>query len=342
MRVEGCGSIRMNRNGCVDTMIFPDERHAIAGNGSNRMDVPNFALEMNNHNSSYYPPQHRTEDISKLKPKRPPTYDGTTSWQDFLVQFEMISSVNQWNNAMKAYELATSLRGMAQGIVTDIEPEKRLDYNRLVTALTSRFEPENQANMYKSQLNSIFRKSGQTLPELGQEIRRVTRLAYPTAPIEIRDQLAKDSFVRAVSDPKIQLSIFQRDPKTIDDCIRFGLDYEAFVMEQKRFNPKHGLRMQYETDLKEDDYSEIGLRLAKMSQQITDLTESQIKPKKRSMECFYCGVKGHFKKECNKLTRDIKNNCVRGDKTQRPGKGTKGTQGTQTEVKSGSTNQGNF
>jgi hypothetical protein len=49
-------------------------------------------------------------------------FDGNGSWQDFLVQFEMISSVNRWDNDMKAYELATSLRGIAQGIVTDIEP----------------------------------------------------------------------------------------------------------------------------------------------------------------------------------------------------------------------------
>ena len=213
------------------------------GNELNRMQASNSALGVNIRNMSTIP--DRREDTFRLKPKRPPTFDGSTNWQDFLVQFNMIAVVNKWDNATKAYELATSLRGVAQGIVTDIEPEKRLDFNSLVAALTSRFEPVNQANMYKSQLNSMFRKSGQTLPELGQEIRRITRLAYPTAPIEIRDQLAKDCFVRAVNDPKIQLSIFQREPKTIDDCIRYGLDYEAFVVEQKRCNPKQGIRMQY-------------------------------------------------------------------------------------------------
>jgi hypothetical protein len=103
--------------------------------------------------------------------------------------------------------------------------------------------------MYKVQMNSFYRKPGQALPELAQEIRRVTRLAYPTAPVEIRDQLAKDCFVRAVNDSKIQLSIFQREPKTIDDCVRFGLEYEAFTVDQKRLNnPKQGLRMVCETD----------------------------------------------------------------------------------------------
>jgi hypothetical protein len=45
------------------------------------------------------------------------------------------------------------------------------------------------------------------------------------------------------------LSIFQREPKTIDDCVRFGLEYEAFTVDQKRLNnPKQGLRMVCETD----------------------------------------------------------------------------------------------
>jgi len=41
---------------------------------------------------------------NNIKPKRPPTNDGTSSWQDHLVQFEMISTKNKWDEATKAYE----------------------------------------------------------------------------------------------------------------------------------------------------------------------------------------------------------------------------------------------
>lgn len=53
--------------------------------------------------------------------KKTITFDGTGSWQAILVQFEIISTVNKWNNDMTAYELAISL----QGIVTDIELAKK-------------------------------------------------------------------------------------------------------------------------------------------------------------------------------------------------------------------------
>lgn len=169
--------------------------------------------------------------------------------------------------------------------------------------------------MYKVQMNSFYRKPGQALSELAQEIRRVTRLAYPTAPVEIRDQLAKDCFVRVVNDSRIQLSIFQREPKTIDDCVRFGLEYEAFTVDQKRLNnPKQGLRMVCETD--DSGKTDLIERIAKMSQQLENLTHIQGQTVKKNYACFYCGINGHIKNDCRKFARDKRNNCVKNNAIQ--------------------------
>lgn len=309
---EGCSTVRVDRNGCVDTMTPPVRRatNAVAGNGNySENSHPIFNINDNTVNNCV--PQINEPSVH-FKNKKTITFDGTGSWQDFLVQFELISTVNKWDNGMKAYELATSLRGVAQGIVTDIEPAKRLNYDYLVSALTSRFEPANQVNMYKVQMNSIYRKPGQTLPEMAQEIRRVTRQAYPTAPIEIRDQLAKDCFVRAINDPKIQLSIFQREPKTIDDCVRFGLEYEAFTVDQKRLNnAKPATRMLSEND--DSAEYDVVTRLAKISEQMEKLTNKESQNFSR-MTCFYCGNKGHIKKECRKFEWDKRHNCVKSNK----------------------------
>ncbi|CAC5404225.1 unnamed protein product [Mytilus coruscus] len=48
------------------------------------------------------------------------------------------------------------------------------------------------------------RKQEQALPELAQEKKRITQLAHPTAPIDIRYQSAKDCFKRTVNDTEIQ------------------------------------------------------------------------------------------------------------------------------------------
>ena len=43
--------------------------------------------------------------------------------------------------------------------------------------------------MYKVQMNSFYRKASQSLPEMAQEVRRITRLAYPTAPVDIYQRI---------------------------------------------------------------------------------------------------------------------------------------------------------
>ncbi|VDI33734.1 Hypothetical predicted protein [Mytilus galloprovincialis] len=68
-----------------------------------------------------------------------------------------MNSINKWSDLEKALELATSLRGSAQSILTDLRPEMRTNFVRLTAALASRFQPENQAEMYRAQMKSRIR-----------------------------------------------------------------------------------------------------------------------------------------------------------------------------------------
>ena len=86
------------------------------------------------------------------KQKKPPTFDGEGSFRDFLVKFEMISHMCQWNERMVALELAASLRGSAVEVLSDLEGHERCHYPTLVNAPCARAEPQNQSQLYKVQL----------------------------------------------------------------------------------------------------------------------------------------------------------------------------------------------
>ena len=66
----------------------------------------------------------------------------------------------------KAIELATSLRGVAQGVLSDMRPETRCSYRHLVSALASRFQYENQSELHRAQLKNRIRQKGESLTEL--------------------------------------------------------------------------------------------------------------------------------------------------------------------------------
>ena len=70
--------------------------------------------------------------------------------------------------------------------------------------------------------------AGESLPELGQAIRRLANLAYPTTPTEIRETLSKDQFVDALQDSEMRIRIKQARPKYVNDAIQLAVELEAY------------------------------------------------------------------------------------------------------------------
>ncbi|KXJ26789.1 hypothetical protein AC249_AIPGENE26432 [Exaiptasia diaphana] len=113
------------------------------------------------------------------KPKvKPSTYNGSTPWEDYLAQFELVAEINKWSMTSKATYLANRSR---------LKDEK--------------------------------------LPELAQAIRRLTRQAYPEAPQQLRETLARDYFM----DADMRWRIHQSRPKTLNDALTVAVELEAFL-----------------------------------------------------------------------------------------------------------------
>lgn len=231
-------------------------------------------------------------------------YDGKSSWKDYLVQFELAAQANKWDKNMRAIRLACSLRGSAQALLSDLTPEIRQDYDRLVTTLTERFEPQNQCEIYKAQMKQRIRKRDEGLPELAQDIKRLTRMAYPSAFLDLRDTLSKDCFIEALNDADMELFICQKEPETLDDAVRMALKYEAFSQgRRKRLSSvKNGVRMQYEDNtqnhMSRNEMQEIRNDIRELK------TSAKTQPNRGNQKrnsigaCFNCGETSHFVRSC--------------------------------------------
>ena len=97
-----------------------------------------------------------------------------------------------------------------------------------MSALSARFEPVHQSELYRAKIKSRIRQRGESIPELAQGIRKLVRLAYPSAPAEVREQLSKDCFIDSMNSADLEWSILQGKAKTVDDEIKLALEYEAF------------------------------------------------------------------------------------------------------------------
>ncbi|VDI20688.1 Hypothetical predicted protein, partial [Mytilus galloprovincialis] len=104
---EDCRISVDNRNRCVDTNTPIANTYmnrvvdsADQGYDSSRnLNRNNFDVRLNTINPVT---KSQVNDQDNVKAKRPPLYDGISSWQDHLVQFEMIALKNNWSESTKS------------------------------------------------------------------------------------------------------------------------------------------------------------------------------------------------------------------------------------------------
>jgi len=201
--------------------------------------------------------EHDTPDRSDIYPD---IYDGTTSWSNYLLQFELIAEFNNWNDHDKAIHLAVNLKGVALGVLNDVDSGERHHFQSLVTALNLRFGHENQEELFWMKLNNRVRSPNETLPELAHDIRTMVKIVFPTMPDSFSQELAKKYFVKAIQDSRIRLNIVCAKPTSLNAAIQIAVETEAFYKADELRTCHHGhVESKTIVDLIDDITKEIGL-----------------------------------------------------------------------------------
>jgi hypothetical protein len=78
------------------------------------------------------------------------------------------------------------------------------------------------------QMCERHQRAGESLPELGQVIRRLANLAYTTATAEITEMLSKEQFVDSLVDSEMRISIKQARPRNLNYAIQLAVELEAY------------------------------------------------------------------------------------------------------------------
>ena len=175
---------------------------------------------------------------------KPQSFTGSEDLDEYLTQFEILSEINMWDYHSKSLYLAGSLKGPALSLLNDLDPVKRHDYYSLIQALHSRYGSVNKAEMYRAQLQSRVKCKEESIPDLAQSIRKLTRQSYPGAPPFLTDILSVDHFIDAIHDPDIRLRLREARPKSISEAETLAVRLETYKLaDNKRHRPVRSLEM---------------------------------------------------------------------------------------------------
>lgn len=226
---------------------------------------------------------------------RPREYSGDGSWRQYQGQFERAAKLNGWTEDRLDY-LWVSLTGEALAFVEGLPETQRSTYDQLCLALERRFGAERLAAVHKATLLGRRRQEGETMSALGQDVRRLVNCAYPEFPSTAKEEIAIERFLDAINCSETRLTIHQQHPKTLDEAIEHGLQFEAWRQADSQKHGKSRVRVvEEEVGFVPADDAQVRL-LKELQSQVTELKKTV--SEKKTMRCFNCGKLGHLTRDC--------------------------------------------
>ena len=130
--------------------------------------------------------------------------------------------------------MASSLSGGARSLLNEMSDYDCHNYDSVVEALKSRFGSTHRSEVFGVELQTRVRFRNETLPELAQSIKKLTRRAYPGTPPVVRDTLALDYFIDAIPESAIRLRLREVEPKTINKSENIAVRLDALRVADRQ------------------------------------------------------------------------------------------------------------
>ena len=237
---------------------------------------------------------------------KPEFFDGSEDWQDYVVYFEQLAELNGWDRPTMAIMLGLSLRGAARTVLAGLSLPERRDYKVLKAALTQNFSPHQKVHMYMAELKARRRKPHESLADLGRDIARLTRLAYPNADQATRETIGINAFLDSMPGPaiEIRLHVVKGHPATLQEAVAYAMEVDVILESHGSSTKRSNVRKVEDTE-EESITSALKIfaeSLKQLEGRLDKLEKTAEKAKSRkskaNITCFNCGQKGHYKNEC--------------------------------------------
>ena len=233
-----------------------------------------------------------------------PKYSGGSDWEAFHAQFELLADARMWTVGDKALQLALCLEGDALSCLLLLDPTQRRCYDALVGALQRRFGKWSQPALLKNELRGRYRKPGESLRELANDVESQVRRAYGHMPVEARCELATDLFVGAISPRELRMQVQLQHPKSLQEALEAATEREilwstAAVSGQEAV--PHAVRSLVEPPVKEETpawATEMTTLLRAMFVKVSRGRGTRTGPSTGPLVCWGCGQPGHIRRNC--------------------------------------------
>ena len=158
----------------------------------------------------------------------PERYDGTTvELREYLNQFLVLTELNNWSEEEKGLYLASRLTGVARGILNDMAPGERTNFESLTQKLQERFEPACREEAFRAELRIRQRKRSETPSEFGHAVKNLVTKAYPDLNEKAKETIALEAYWNGHPEGEMRVMALMKAPRTVEEASGFVTQYES-------------------------------------------------------------------------------------------------------------------
>lgn len=225
-------------------------------------------------------------------------------WEDYILQFNLVCDLNEWDEQKRALVLGISLEGSALSKYKELPMDVRKNFKQLSTTLGKALSPVENIQIEKLKFTSRKRQSGESFADMASAIRQQASRAYPFLNGDAHDELAQEKFLAALPD-EIRLLVRQRMPSTLGEAVSVAMQQEAALEVERVEVGVSGRKHLVNAVLPQQSLEEIlkensaAMRLMVEALKNLDLNSNKSRRSDRGRgRCFKCNEYGHFQANC--------------------------------------------
>lgn len=156
-----------------------------------------------------------------------PKFDGTRSWVVFDAQFKAAADDRGWSPEVRGRHLLNALQGAAADVVQTLPPAVFGDYERLRARLSEHYAEERSGAVAQAELRRRTQRPNESLRAYANDLRRLTRMAYPTWPDDAFQTKVCEAFLDGLADADLRRNVRLQNPGNVNSALTAALHIEA-------------------------------------------------------------------------------------------------------------------
>jgi hypothetical protein len=185
-----------------------------------------------------------------------PSYSGDVDIEIYKRQVDTIAKQKDWSDEKLATQIIAHLEGDARKLLCLIPKGQETDLKTIWLTLSCNSPKTEVSEQAKNLLLNYRQQKGQSLLNLSLDIKRLVMEAYPNTDQAMRDELAVDSFIKAIQNHIIKFQLKICPVKTIEEArviaerIQMASmgDKSLYQYQVNHVYAKSKINSEYETD----------------------------------------------------------------------------------------------